>query len=535
MNATAPGVGGPGVERSRDRDDETPIAPTPVRTLMEAREGASAKHASARPPAANGNHGNAAQDKPARERFSERPPAPGGVDVLRVQAVVRLPSAAIGDGSPAHAGENAAVWHGQRASTDPGQPPARTSWEPPPSALTRKPVKRTAEEAEIVDEGSVPRLPPPRPPMIVEDSVPPSESSRSWGTLMLWLVIGSGLIVTVVLSKLLGGASPSIPDSAAATDQTDTFGAQPGGQGLALPYRLVVLTDPPGAKVTVGGTTLVSPAEFGLPAVSAPVQVRATIDGRMPVSIEVTPAEFVSSGDHFEREVKLSLPAPIAPPAQEPPAEPTPAPLAPAPAPAPSPRAPRAAPAPAAQSPVVPAAAPTPPPLSSTPAAVPFGAPVLPNRPQVAPPGSSPTAVPASSASAPGSAVGTQAPLSITPAADVGAQATECLRKGDNACVIRLLESGARTPQELEMLIETYRAIGDQGNAERHMKRYVEAFPGGHRAAEYTRLLSRSAPAGSAPQSSAPQSSAPAGNAIMSVTPTNPQAAPMPPEPPPAP
>jgi hypothetical protein len=83
------------------------------------------------------------------------------------------------------------------------------------------------------------------------------------------------------------------------------------------------------------------------------------------------------------------------------------------------------------------------------------------------------------------------------------------------------------------MLIETYRAIGDQGNAERHMKRYVEAFPAGHRAAEYTRLLARSEPAPSS--SIAPQSPAPPSNPIMSVSPSNPQAAPMPPEPPPAP
>jgi len=43
--------------------------------------------------------------------------------------------------------------------------------------------------------------------------------------------------------------------------------------------------------------------------------------------------------------------------------------------------------------------------------------------------------------------------------------ASACLARGDNQCVIRVLNGHAQTAQELGLLIETYRAIGDSAQA----------------------------------------------------------------------
>jgi hypothetical protein len=71
------------------------------------------------------------------------------------------------------------------------------------------------------------------------------------------------------------------------------------------------------------------------------------------------------------------------------------------------------------------------------------------------------------------------------------AQALECLAHGDNRCVIRALESRANSARELELLIETYRAMSSTPKAESEMRRYLSIYPNGKRAAEYRRLLER--------------------------------------------
>ena len=81
------------------------------------------------------------------------------------------------------------------------------------------------------------------------------------------------------------------------------------------------------------------------------------------------------------------------------------------------------------------------------------------------------------------------APLVATP--EVEARARECTMRGDPACVIRLLEGRAQTANQLALLIEAYRARGDQQRAVRNMQAYVQRFPNTPRAMAYRQILSR--------------------------------------------
>jgi pSer/pThr/pTyr-binding forkhead associated (FHA) protein len=67
--------------------------------------------------------------------------------------------------------------------------------------------------------------------------------------------------------------------------------------------------------------------------------------------------------------------------------------------------------------------------------------------------------------------------------------ATGCLARGDNECVVHALEGRASTAQELGLLIETYRAIGDSKQAQRNMAIYVKRFPTAGRADAYRRMI----------------------------------------------
>jgi hypothetical protein len=69
--------------------------------------------------------------------------------------------------------------------------------------------------------------------------------------------------------------------------------------------------------------------------------------------------------------------------------------------------------------------------------------------------------------------------------------AAACLSTGDNACVVKALDGKAKSAQELELLIETYKAIGDSGKAEKWMKTYVDRYPAERRANTYRRVLDR--------------------------------------------
>lgn len=69
--------------------------------------------------------------------------------------------------------------------------------------------------------------------------------------------------------------------------------------------------------------------------------------------------------------------------------------------------------------------------------------------------------------------------------------ASRCLARGDNRCVIRTLEGRARSPRELEMLVETYRATGNLAKAQQNMRAYVAKYPTGDRAIGYRQMLDR--------------------------------------------
>jgi hypothetical protein len=67
--------------------------------------------------------------------------------------------------------------------------------------------------------------------------------------------------------------------------------------------------------------------------------------------------------------------------------------------------------------------------------------------------------------------------------------ANACLARGDNECVIHALEGSARSQQELGLLIETYRAVGDVKQAQKNMATYVKRFPDAQRSVGYRRML----------------------------------------------
>ncbi len=70
-------------------------------------------------------------------------------------------------------------------------------------------------------------------------------------------------------------------------------------------------------------------------------------------------------------------------------------------------------------------------------------------------------------------------------------EARQCTVRGDNACVIRLLEGHARSAGALAMLIEAYRARGQTQQSLRHMQEYVRRFPSNPRARAYQQIIAR--------------------------------------------
>jgi len=115
---------------------------------------------------------------------------------------------------------------------------------------------------------------------------------------------------------------------------------------------------------------------------------------------------------------------------------------------------------------------------------------VAPPKPRPAP--APEPARPAPARPAPAPAAVAQAPARIQPSGGGAAPmeiANACLARGDNECVIRALDGSANTPQELGLLIETYRAIGDTAKAQKNMGAYVKRFPTAPRSDAYRRML----------------------------------------------
>jgi hypothetical protein len=315
-----------------------------------------------------------------------------------------------------------------------------------------------------------------------------SEAPRKNPGTVMWLVLGTGLIVSWGLVTLFGTVPIGVPDKyevaaskpvpgpgePAATPPTPGEGAAPAtASGSPAPaatpparrYALFVDTHPPGARISVAGQSVVAPARVEFDAIQPPLKLVAELASYKTTTVDVWPSDFTGNGARLEHRIVLDLqPESTAPetPAAVPAAEAAGRPPRPAVAAAPKPRKtepPAPAPEPAAAGVAAAAAAGDAPP-SDEPA--PAGEPQAP--------------APAPSASGSGQAL---------------AQALDCLGRGDNRCVIRALENRANSARELELLIETYRAMSSTPKAESEMRRYLSIYPNGKRSAEYRRLLER--------------------------------------------
>ena len=69
--------------------------------------------------------------------------------------------------------------------------------------------------------------------------------------------------------------------------------------------------------------------------------------------------------------------------------------------------------------------------------------------------------------------------------------ARSCLARGDQRCAVRALEGRASNAQELALLIETYRALGDSSRAVRNMQRFVKRYPNARQAPQYRQFLAK--------------------------------------------
>jgi hypothetical protein len=260
-------------------------------------------------------------------------------------------------------------------------------------------------------------------------------------------------------------------------------------------YVLEVVTQPEGARVTAGSQTLVAPGELDLGALDGEVVVTAQLDGHLPAQASVDRVGFMLDEGAMRRRLVLKLNA---------------APQPPKPEPEPSARksrrersAERAEREPKAERAPKPAAAPTPAPEPPPPAPPPVLA-VVPTAPApapvaavVPPPAPAPAAAPKPKAEA--EAEAEEKPADSAPKQRPIDAAMACLGTGDNACVVKALEGKAKSAQELELLIETYRAMGNAAKAEKYMEIYVDKHPGERRAAAYRRLLEHQQAEGAAP------------------------------------
>lgn len=253
-----------------------------------------------------------------------------------------------------------------------------------------------------------------------------------------------------------------------------------------LRYVLEVVSNPEGARVTAGPKSVTAPAEIDLGELADPISVRAEKDGYTPSATTVDRVGFMLDEGAMRRRVVLRL-------HEEPAAKPEPnrearkphrerAPKEepkPAPTPEPTPAAAVAQPAPSPPPPpvvtVTPAAAP--------PAAVPVPVPPVEAKPAPVVAPEKPEPKPAAAAPAK-----PEAPKPIPGQRPIDA-AMDCLASGDNACVIKALEGKAKSAQELELLIETYRTMGNAKKAEKYMQVYVDKHPGERRASAYRRVL----------------------------------------------
>ena len=328
---------------------------------------------------------------------------------------------------------------------------------------------------------------------------------------MRWIGIGVVMLAAIVLIAVMARRSN--------TESVAQLSAEPATQHESAPaaqsFVLHLSTLPNGAHVAIGEHQGTSPMSIELGPLSKALEVRVEKEGFERVTSSIELDRFAVQGDKRVAAVMLALP-PLTPEATDEQTNVNTVPQAPAamPAPAAAP-APVAAPAPArasallaarektrtkparhaappsesASKPAQAPEAPAPPAIPAPVAAEPVPSVVAVAEPSASPPSPAPAAPAATAGPAPAApAPAAPAPLGagvLTPMQTARA----CLARSDSACAVAALEGRARTAQELELLVETYRAMGRTDAVERNMKSYVERFPTERRAAAYSKQL----------------------------------------------
>jgi hypothetical protein len=396
---------------------------------------------------------------PWKSRQSERPPEPGGVEVIRTVTVSTDPRS---DGrghhqQPFHAHAEPVRPHSQPrpATVVTGLPGAEDTHSPAWEPIV-EPVRPAMRPDRAPPEISLPYA---LPDEIGGDATRPGRNYTGW------IVVGTGILATLGLALVFGRPPAGIPGGAGALQGTapsavDAFAAPKQVEPTPTPVVetaptqvvLIAHVEPPGAKVTALGQTISAPGRFAFPieSVRFPLRVRAEMPGFGATELSLPRQIFSTAGAALTHELELSLQ----------PAEGT-ATATESPAPSSSSRSrerrrsPTTTPEAASEAPAATSMLPAP------------------------PPGSELTVTPAAPTPAEPAAAGAQTPL---------ARALDCLSRGDNACVLSALE-GTSGPRELDLQIETHRAQGNAAAAESMMRRYVELHPEGKRAAQYRRTL----------------------------------------------
>lgn len=69
--------------------------------------------------------------------------------------------------------------------------------------------------------------------------------------------------------------------------------------------------------------------------------------------------------------------------------------------------------------------------------------------------------------------------------------ARNCLARGDQRCVVKALEGKAESAQELALLIETYRALGETKKAVKHMETFVARYATARQTPQYRQFIAK--------------------------------------------
>jgi len=69
--------------------------------------------------------------------------------------------------------------------------------------------------------------------------------------------------------------------------------------------------------------------------------------------------------------------------------------------------------------------------------------------------------------------------------------ARNCLARGDQRCVVKALEGKAESAQELALLIETYRALGETKKAVKHMETFVARYGTARQTPQYRQFIAK--------------------------------------------